>query len=313
MSVESKLKDIKQKLEASGDFTGKQEMLARANEHLIKYDGKDIVTSLSEIEKFVRSQPLPKPIPSGIAGLDKILGYEGKESGGFYRKNHYVIAAPPKSGKTSMMLELVDRMKLNNPMLIPLEQPAIELVETMVERDIPVPRAFAPYTNKIPDLHWIEERVTEAVIKYNSEVVFIDHLSYLEVDDNNYNHNEHLKIRKLMQGLKWIAAELDIVIITLVHINKHDPLEIPTVQSLQGSSSIHQEASGIIMLWREHYKANKQVLNSNKTLMMVQANRRTGNGGSISLKMENWRFIEDDTIVFEHENPGENEMTNWGK
>jgi len=98
----------------------------------------------------------------------------------------------------------------------------------------------------------------------------------------------------------------------LVHINKHDPLEIPTTQALQGSSSIFQEASGIIMLWREHYKHNKQVMTSNKALLMVQANRRTGNTGSIKLRMNDFRFFEDDKIVFDYENNGENEISKFG-
>jgi len=304
MSVESKLNDLRTKIEGMADSETKREMLARTNKHLVKYDGKDVVVSLSEIEKEVRNKPLPVPIPSGITGLDELLGYEGKKAGGFYRKNHYILSAPPKSGKTAMMMELVTRMPHNEPMIIPLEQPAIELVETMVERGMKVPKAFAPYTNKIPDLKWVEDRITEAVIKYNSDIVFIDHLAYLEADEKNYNHNEHLKIRKLMHGLKWIAAELDIVIVTLVHINKHNPVEIPTTQALQGSSSIFQEASGIIMLWRETYMDSKEAKTTNKTLCMVQANRRTGQTGSIRLKMDNFRFIEDKDITFHHEDNG---------
>lgn len=297
MSVKESLEKTKSKIESMPDSETKRTLLKRANNHLEKYEGLDKVTSLQEIEKDVRYKPLAEPIPTGLAGLDSLLGYEGKQ-GGFYKKNHYVLSAPPKAGKTAMMLELVNRMQAQNPMLIPLEQPAVELVETMVERDIAVPKAFAPYTNKIPDLHWVEERVTEAVIKHGSEIVFIDHLSYLAEESRR---EEHLKIRKLMQGLKIIASELDIIIVTLVHINKHDPLEIPTVQALQGSSSIHQEASGIIMMWREHYKDGKEIKSSNNVLMQVLANRRTGNTGSIRLSFKNFRYTEDETITFNYE------------
>ena len=70
MSVESKLNDLRTKIEGMADSETKREMLSRTNEHLVKYDGKDVVVSFSEIEKEVRNKPLPIPIPSGITGLD---------------------------------------------------------------------------------------------------------------------------------------------------------------------------------------------------------------------------------------------------
>lgn len=200
---------------------------------------------------------------------------------------------------TSFILDLIDKMKESNPLLIPLEQSAEELISMMKERELEVPLFVTPRSSKRPTIEWITKRITESVLKYDSKVVFIDHFGYIK--NESMQSQKHLEITDTMQELRSIAKQLDISIVSIVHVRKVNPTEPPTVEDLYGSAGYLQEADTIVMMWREAYKKGRETNWSNKVLLSVQANRRNGGTGSFRMKYENYKFIEDKTIEFEYE------------
>ena len=293
MSVQNELEKIEQKVSTMPESETKRKFLTRVNEKLARYDGKDQVVCSAEIVSQLKDKPLPEPIPTNHKSLDNIIR-------GFYPGQHIVFSAPPKSGKTSFILDLIDRMKSSNPTFIAMEQPAEELVSMMLERELEVPHFITPRYNQEETMDWITQRVTESVIKYDTKVVFLDHFGYIKPSGNFYTLQ--LQIKDTLHRIKRLAVELDVAIVSIVHIRKINPTEIPTVDDILDSAGFHQEADTIVMLWREAYIENKETKWSNKVLCSVQANRRNGDTGSFRMKYENYRFIEDPNIHFEHEN-----------
>tara|TARA_R110000850_G_scaffold32138_6_gene88153 strand:+ start:1527 stop:2492 length:966 start_codon:yes stop_codon:yes gene_type:complete len=279
-------------------------VMNRIDEYLAQYQGEDKVVTSHEIHEQLKKKPLPPPVTTFHPKLDDILG-------GFYPGQHILIGAQPKSGKSEFILDLVRRTKDHNPLLLAFEQDAEELITIMMERGLEVPLFSTPRLNKTQSIKWITERITESVIKFGTRVVFLDHFGYIKPDKHHAGGYDML-IVDLLQQLKKIAKSLQITIVTAVHTTKMSPLEVPTSDNLKGSAGFRQEADAIIVLWREAYMEGKELIKTNKTLVSIQENRRKGTTGSFRMKMVDYKFIEDEHILFHYEsdNPDEDEEEN---
>ena len=148
MSVKQHLEFIQKETEKIQDKKTQMLIRGRTEELLANYDGEDKVVSSHEIQEQLKDKPLPPPIPTGHGKLDSIIK-------GFYPGQHVVFSAPPKSGKTSFILDLIRRMKSSNPTLLPLEQSAEELISILNERNLEIPLFYAPRSNKKPTMEWV--------------------------------------------------------------------------------------------------------------------------------------------------------------
>jgi replicative DNA helicase len=302
MSVKESLDTIKQKVDAMPDSESKRLLLARANKHLAKYDGRDKIVTSEEIYEEIKDKPTIVPMKTNHDKLDEIIK-------GFYPKQCIYIGANAGSGKTSFVLDLIEKMKDQNPLFISLEQSVEELVSTMHERKLDIPHFVAPRHKKLETIHWISDKITESVIKHDTRIVFIDHFGYLKNDGSFFSETK--QITATLMELEAIADELDVAIVTIVHIRKLSPIDIPTKEHLQGSAGFDQQADTIIMLWREAYMDKKETKWSNKVLVSVQKNRKHGQNGSFRMKYEGYKFIQDDNITFSYE--GGDDYGDFGK
>ena len=287
------LKEELNKIENSND---KVLMTQRADDLLLRYDGKDKIITSAEIVSELEDKPLSKPITTGQKGLDDIIR-------GFHPGQLILLTGTPGSGKTSFCFNLVEETAEHNPTLILLEQPPREMVALMQERGLYIPHFITPRFNEKATMTWIQERATEAVIKYNTKILFIDHFQLLHADDGERYFSEKNMIDRMLERLKIMAGLLNIPIVLITHLRKlKNPTDIPTVQDIQGSAGFDQLADTIMILWREKYLKEKEVITTSNTLLMVQKNRRYGNTGSFRLRYEDYKFIEDPTIEFDYEN-----------
>jgi replicative DNA helicase len=276
-----------------------QEEKDRLIEMLQNYNGADKVVTSEEIKQSLIDKPLPLPIPTCAAGIDSIIK-------GFHNGQLIVLTGNPASGKTSYALHLIEKMQEHKPAAIFLEQPPRELIATLIERDLSVPYFITPKTNRRAKMSWIRARALESKSKYGCKILFIDHFQYFQYDGEEKLFSEKEKIDRMLEELKELAGFMDIPIVVLAHVRKmNDPTDIPTEYDLQGSAGFNQLADTIIILWRENYREGKEVKTSNKTLCSIRKNRRYGPTGSFKMKYENYKFIEDDNIEFEHEKFGD--------
>jgi replicative DNA helicase len=210
--------------------------------------------------------------------------------GGFREQQLITVSAHSKHGKTAWLMFMVEEFEALHPVMIPLEQSNEELVQQRIDNGYSIPRFLSPRRLAARvTAEWIEERVVEGIAKYNTKLVVIDHLGYIDDqgEEGRYARENHAyRIEMIMKSLKNIAKRWNVIIMLAVHISQNDEAKPPTLQELKGSSAILQESDMVMMLWRKNEQKNKVRVYSNKTMISVLANRRTGKNGSVGLEFD---------------------------
>lgn len=259
--------------------------LARLEEAMRVYSGEDMLVSSLDILRRIQTEPEEERFETGITGLDEILK-------GFRKNQLIVLAAPTKSGKTSFCVELTIRLENLNPVWIPFEESAEELVRKFHDRNEQPPLFYTPQNITGNTTGWIEKRVVEGKVKYGAKIFFIDHLHFIVPFSSD---RLDTRIGQAMRELKQIAKKHEVMIVLVAHLKKTNMVVSPTLEDLRDSSFIAQEADTVMMLWRKTYRDDDgDMIISNETLLSVQANRRTGNTGNVKLIFKDGRFLEKD-------------------
>ncbi len=294
MSVENILKRIQSERQTLGTELYNMDGLLRLQETMKAYDGEYKLIWSDDLLAEIKDRPPKVAYNTGVGKLDEITG-------GFRDQQVITIAAHSKHGKTAFGLFLLECFEKLSPVMIPLEQSNEELIEQRVENGWTVPRFLSPKNLAARvSTDWIEERVVEGIAKYNTKLILVDHLGYINDMDGEYKReNLAYRIEKVMQSLKNIAKKWNIVIVLLVHIVKADEGKPPSLEDLKGSQSILGESDKVIMLWRKNSLKKKIRVYDNKTLLSVLANRRNGRNGNVGLAFnkETGRYEEDNSWV----------------
>lgn len=243
---------------------------------------QDRIISFAEIKERIKNSPEELQIHTGWPEFDKIIR-------GFRPQQLVVVSALTKSGKTQWCMDLTSRIKDANPIWFPFEESAEELIRKYMERGMEPPHGYTPNVMRGGELKWIESRIEEAIAKFNTKVVFIDQLDFI-VPLGGDNHA--LRVGEAMRTLKNIAKKHNVVIFIICHLVKAKMDTTPTLEDLKGSSSIGQEADTVVLLWREAKREKGQMVVTNNTIVSVQANRRHGTTGYVTMVYENGRFEE---------------------
>jgi RecA-family ATPase len=124
-----------------------------------------------------------------------------------------------------------------------------------------------PSKLKAHAMDWIEERIMESYQKYNTRIVFIDHMHYLF--DIQKSRNPSLDIGAIIRQLKGIAVQNEFVIFLLCHTSKAKD-ENESYESIRDSSFVAQESDCVIMVKRTPEEGE------NYARARVEFHRRTG-------------------------------------
>ncbi len=112
-----------------------------------------------------------------------------------------------------------------------------------------VPYFLLPAELEMSTLAWITDRVKEAKLKFGKlHAVIIDHLHYLtdEVETGNLSND----LGRICRKLKLLAVHENLIIILIVHTNRSEAADEPTIRSLRDSGMIGKEADTVIFIWR---------------------------------------------------------------
>lgn len=297
------VKDVIRDQEAVGAVN--DDGIERLKEKMKEYDGEYKLIWSDDLLKEIQERPVRETFKTGVESLDELTG-------GFMEKQVITIGAHSKHGKTAFGLFLLGKLSGMNPVMIPLEQSNEELIEQLTGNGWEVPRFLSPKSlSARVSTGWIEERVVEGIAKYNTKLVLVDHLGYINDMDGDFKReNLAYRIEKMMQNLKNIAKKWDVVVVLLVHIVKADESKPPSLEDLKGSQSILGESDKVIMLWRKNSLKKKIRVYENKTLVSVLANRRNGKNGNVGLSFENGQYVEDNTWVQSMVESAEREVAN---
>lgn len=212
--------------------------LPAGEKNLKEYDGEDKVISAHEMAlTFREKDQFTINVKSGIPSLDEYCG-------GFRDGELITISGKTKNGKTLLAQTLSQNFSaLNPPLWFSFEVPARQFLSQFGE----MPFIFMPSKLKAHAMDWIEERIMESFAKYNTRIVFIDHLHYLF--DIQKSKNPSLDIGAIIRRLKSIAVANEFVIFLLCHTSKSKD-ESESYESIRDSSFVAQESDCVIMVKR---------------------------------------------------------------
>lgn len=258
--------------------------LARLAEIAKTYQGDDRVVSSEELFDEVKKAPQKEKFYSGFQFLDKKLD-------GFVTGESIFLTGITKHGKTSMCMELSTRFEPQHPLWLSFEEKAIDLMRKFFERTQTFPKFFTPRQNEQPNLDWVEKKIIEAKAKYDSKVVFIDHIGFLSDAERGKDDTEASRLERISRGIHALAVKWDVLIFLMGHLTKVRSDQNPDIESIKGSSAMAQESDLTMLIWRKTERVNGKVEIGNETNLSLQANRR-GQVGNIGFIYENGRFLE---------------------
>jgi replicative DNA helicase len=268
--------------EKSDELTRQAEKL-REYEALREYDREDKAITSHEVWKqleVLRSKPVAK-FMTKFPTLDSYLD-------GFREGDVVVVSGITKNGKTTLCQNITNSLAESgvNCMWFSYEVMPLEFL-TKFKPELPFFTMPAKLKNNA--LAWIDQRIAEHIAKFNTKVVFIDHLHFLlDMSQLGRGGNTSLIIGGIMRELKNIAIDREVCIVLVAHTTKIKFDEEPDLSSIRDSSFIGQEADTVLMIWR----VNENGIPSNEARLAVLANRRNGRTGKIKLIMNEGIFTE---------------------
>ena len=211
-------------------------------------------------------------------GVGDYYGFE-LDGDGLFLLGSFVV-----THNTAMGMFILKQYESLNPVLIPLEQSSEELIEQRASQGQFVPRYLSPKKHESRvQVDWIEERIIEGIAKYNTKMVVIDHMGYVDAGSRYERAGEHIQIEKKLQDIKHIGIKWNVIVIILIQLNQLDETVPPSLKDLKGSSAIRQECDKVIFLWRKNSLSGKVRIYSNNTMFSLQKNRFNGINGNLGL------------------------------
>jgi len=227
----------------------------------IDYAGDDEVISWQDIRESLKHDGDIRSFQSNIPTLDSTLQ-------GFQPGELIAVSGLRKSGKT-LLCQSIDRgfwKSSIRSLWLQYEVTPRQFAESFPD-GVGLDMTFAPKKMKAHVLQWARDRILEAIAKYGISVVFIDHLHFLF--DMGRIRNASLEVGQVIRYLKYLAVELNIVIILLCHLRKTELDKEPTDMDFRDSSLISQESDVGLLIWRVKD-------NDNQAWLKVCYSRRTG-------------------------------------
>jgi len=125
-----------------------------------------------------------------------------------------------------------------------------------------------PLKLKAKDIEWFKDRAIESFLKYQSRIIFIDHLHYLV--DLVKRNNLSIEIGAIIRELKTFAVENNFVIFLLCHTTKPKTDGEMSYADIRDSSFISQESDCCMMVKRTPKYGD------NAARISIEYHRRTG-------------------------------------
>jgi len=248
-----------------------------------------------------------KGMPTGLTDLDGILG-------GFHNSDLIILAARPSMGKTSLALEIVKRIALDQKQgvaFFSLEMSSDQLVDKMISsssglslRDIRSGTLknqdeFNRLGDAISKLSeapiWVEDsgslnimelrtKARRLKTRHNIGLVVIDYLQLMSGRSGNYNGNRVQEVSDISRGLKMLAKELNLPVLALSQLSRSVESredKRPMLSDLRESGSIEQDADIVLFVHREemyHKETKKKGIAD-----IIVSKHRNGETGAVEL------------------------------
>lgn len=278
--IDKEIKNLDDKLKKDREFQKELEAMEQYGSADRVVPATEILAEIEEDKKLA-----PFSFNTRIPTLDKLIG-------GFREGQLVVVSGPTGQGKTLLLQDFThsfSEQKVNSLWL----SYEVGMEEFFDRFNGKVPNFYLPRQIRGSSLDWLKMRILEGIAKYNTKVVFVDHLHFLlEMGDLAKAKNLSLLIGMLMRDLKKFAVKTKTTIFLVSHMRKSRLDSKPTIEDLRDSSFVAQESDLVMMVWRLKNKDTDEYVNESKVI--VEKNRRTGNLGGVKIAYNfiQGRFLE---------------------
>ena len=173
---------------------------------MLNYQGVDRYATFQEHKKNIDSAPAIKTYASKFPALEYMTQ-------GFIKKTLWVVSALPGTGKTTFLRTLNIHFSDQgvNCLWLSYEEGA----ENFIAKFPKIPLGGMPLEHLSRNIQWIEDKIIEAKMKDNCEIVFIDHLHY--IIPPNTGMNTSMLIGEVARALVQYAQKHDVLIFLVAH------------------------------------------------------------------------------------------------
>lgn len=249
-------------------------------------------TDIVHISEAITSEEYSNPTPIGYPIFDKEM------MGGVREGDLVIITGKSGEGKTTFAQNITLNLFFNGGLSTwfsyeVLTNNLYAKFKQMAEakgvnvKDIPI---FVPKRNSSGNLSWIKEKITEAIEKYNSKFIFIDHIDFISPTNLKSGDQRRMILKEICQELKSIAVDLKITIFLMAHVKKVQGREIE-MQDIAESSGIYQLADFVFSVQRQRTKVNVggEFVETigDQSLLKILKNRITGSYPVMKFTMNN--------------------------
>lgn len=256
-------------------------------------ENSDRIVSSKELKEELSKIPKQAGYSTGYKNLDAYLG-DVREG------DLIIISGVTGEGKSQAGVSFTKNfIEQNiNCLWFSFEISSQELMERF---GVEVPIFYLPRLITSKAVDWINKKILEGVKKYQTKVVFIDHLHYLTDDVSVRNRNLPEILGNLCRQFKLMARQHRLIIFLIAHTRKiKGDRNRPTIEDLKDSSGIAQEADTVLIVQRKGKRRSKKNDDeesfdfSTDVNLWIEKNRRTGRLGVINMKydMENKIHLE---------------------
>ena len=257
----------------------KKEEFLKKEKELYTYKGDDRVIHSNELnEELKLVEDSIFNLKTHIPTMDRIL--DGVECGELI-----VITGLSGQGKTSLMMTITQNMAEHGDKSIwfTLEVTPRQFIKKISAKTSMLPEFYIPRENTDNTLLWIEERILESQVKFNTKVVFIDHINAIFSLESSKG-NISLEIGDMVAKIKQIAIKYNLVIFLVAHCK--DPIDNkePNERSIRDSGMIIRLADTVLGIWRvkngkESNRLEEIEEEDSWAKCRIWKNRRTGKVG----------------------------------
>lgn len=265
----------------NGDFENTLEHTEKAYEDINKNYTKNFDDNWED--DFV--EWINTPVENGLPGVNTGINAINKHTGGWNNDDMIVIGARPGMGKTvsavahayyaavagtpvamvsvevsrrviiSRLVSLITGIPYGQIIRRDLVSKQIEtIINTGVAQIKKLPIFIYDQTNSL-DIEDISQQLRFWKRKHNIGLIIIDYLQMLS-DKKVTSSNEYELVTSVSKKIKRLQGTLSVPVIALCQLNRATEARTnnrPTIKDLRNSGQIEQDASVIIMLYRDDY------------------------------------------------------------
>jgi len=207
--------------------------------------------------------------PTGFDSLDEAM------DGGLKDGDLMVISGKSGNGKTLMAQNLVANLEAQSISTVFFSYEVIidNVYNDFMEMGMSEkPAIYTPKENITGNIEWIEKKIDEAIQKFKTKIVVIDHLDFITEESKNDDYRRN-QINNIVTKLKNIAKKKEVAVILLAHVVKTKDKVLKN-EDIADSRAINNLADYIMFVRRIEDEDGMAIGNSGQA--KLSKNRFTG-------------------------------------